>query len=136
MSGFQNDAASEDTNENTRSDNLRAARPYGCLFAVLLGLAMSFIVFLGTVMGDCVAEEPDCHSGDGLFIMQSLAVALPIAAFLGACMWLVATALRTVLRPLIPDWLIGVLLVGLTLFLVWLSFDPAFEVFFALTSQP
>ena len=134
MAGYGDDT--DDHNEvsdGPGAGNLKATRAYGCLFATLLGLAMSFVIFVGNVMGDC---EPGsgCHDNDGVQIMQDLAVALPIAALLGIGMWLLAAALRAVLRPMMHERAVGVLLVGLTLMLIWLSFEPAFETFFRLTT--
>ncbi len=133
MAGYRTDP---DDNKEVSSDpakgNLKAARAYGCLFATLLGLAMSFVVFLGNVMGDC---EPGlgCHDNDGVHIMQDLAVVLPIAALLGIGMWLLAATLRAILCPMMHEVAVRVLLAGLTVALVWVSFDPAFETFFHLT---
>ena len=134
MAGYRTDP---DDNEEVSGDpalgDLKATRTYGCLFATLLGLAMSFVVFLGNVMGDC-EPGPGCHDNDDVQIMQDLAVVLPIAALLGTGMWLLAAVLRAVLRPMMHDVAVRVLLAALTLALVWVSFDPAFEAFFRLTT--
>jgi hypothetical protein len=112
--------------------NLKATRGYGCLFATLLGAAMSFVIFLGNIMGDC-SPGPGCHDDDGVHILKDLAVALPIAAVLGAAMWLLAAAVRAALQPIVGERLVILLLVALILALVWFAFDPAMEIFFRWT---
>jgi hypothetical protein len=112
--------------------NLKATRSYGCLFATLLGGSMSFVVLLGNVMGDC-SPGPGCHDNDGVHIMKDLAVALPIAAVLGAGVWLLAAAIRASLQPIIGERLVILLLVALTLALVWFGSNPAMETFFQWT---
>ena len=134
MAGYRNAALETDgpTGGPVRQ-NLRAARAYGCLFATMLGAGMSFVVFLGNVMGDC-EPGPGCHDHDGVHIARDLAVALPIAAVLGAGMWLLAAAVRAALQPVIGERAVILLLVALTLALVWFSFNPAFEAFFRWTA--
>lgn len=134
MAGYRDDPG--DNNEvsgDSGRGNLKATRAYGCLFAALMALGMSFVIFVGNVMGDC-EPGPGCHDKDGVHILQDLALALPIATLLGIGMWLLAAALRAILRPMILEPAVGVLLVGLTLVLVWVCFDPAFETFFRLTT--
>lgn len=134
MSGYRDETTDDDeVNRDSVRENLRAARPYGCGLATLLALSMSFVIFLGNIMGDC-EPGPGCHDNDGIHIMQDLAVALPIAVFLGIAMWFVAALLHAVLRPLIDTRLVHILLIGLTLALAWLAFDPAFETFFLWTT--
>jgi hypothetical protein len=94
---------------------------------------MSFVIFVGNVMGDC-EPGPGCHDHDGIHIMQDLAVALPIAAVLGAGMWLVAAAVRAVFQPIIGERAAVLLLLALTLALVWFGFNPAFDAFFRWTA--
>lgn len=110
------------------------SRAFGCLFAALLGGAMSFVIFLGNVMGDC-EPGPGCHDNDGLHIFTDLAIALPIAAVLGAGVWLLASVVRMALRPLIDDRLASLILLVLTLALAWFAFDPTMETFFRLTGR-
>jgi hypothetical protein len=105
---------------------VKGSRAYGCLFAVLLGGAMSFVIFLGNIMGDCT-PGPGCHDHDVVHILKDLAIALPIIAVLGAGVWLLASVIRTALRPAIGDRLVSLLLLGLTLALAWFAFDPAME---------
>ena len=112
---------------------VRGSRGYGCLFVALLGGAMSLVIFLGNIMGDCT-PGPGCHDHDGVHILKDLAVALPIAAVLGAGVWLLASVVRTALRPIIGDRLVGLLLFALTLALAWFAFDPAMETFFRWTA--
>ena len=112
---------------------VKGSRAYGCLFAVLVGGAMSFVIFLGNIMGDCT-PGPGCHDQDGLNILKDLAVALPIAAVLGTVVWLLASVIRTALRPLISGWPVSLLLMALTVVLAWFAFDPAMEAFFRWTA--
>lgn len=112
---------------------VRGNRAYGCLFAILLGGAMSFVIFLGNIMGDCT-PGPGCHDHDGVHILKDLAVALPIAAVLGAGVWLLANIIRSALRPIIGDRLVSLLLFALTLALAWFAFNPAMETFFRWTA--
>lgn len=133
MAGYRTDPdANEEVSGSPVRGNLKGARAYGCLFAVLLSLAMSFVVLLGIIMGDC-DPGPGCHDNDGFHIMQALAVVLPIAAILGIGMWLLAASVRALVRPMMHEAAVRVLLVGLTITLVWVSFGPAFEAFFRLT---
>jgi hypothetical protein len=113
--------------------NLKATRAYGCLLASLLGGAMSFVVFLGNIMGDCL-PGPGCHDNDGVHIMKDLAVALPIAAVLGVGMWLFAAVVRAALQPIFGERLVILVLVALTLALAWFGFNPAMETFFQWTA--
>ena len=110
-------------------ENFKATRPFGCLFATVLGLSMGFVVFVGSVIGDC---EPGagCHDNDGLRILQGLLVALPIVCLLAAGAWLISTVLQAALGRILPQPVLSILLVAVTLALVWYCFDPAFEVFF------
>jgi hypothetical protein len=134
MEGYRN---TSDNGDDPAGRFVRQAvkgnRAYGCLFAALLGGAMSFVIFLGNVMGDCT-PGPGCHDHDGVHILKDLAVALPIAALLGAGMWLLASVIRRALRPLIGDLLISVLLLVLTIALARLAFDPAMQTFFRWTA--
>lgn len=134
MAGYRYgaDGTDEPTGGPVRQ-NLKAARGYGCLFATLLGAGMSFVIFVGNVMGDC-EPGPGCHDHDGVHIMKDLAVALPIAAVLGAGMWLLAAAVRAAFQPIIGERAVILLLVALTLALVWFGFNPAFEAFFRWTA--
>lgn len=130
MGGYRDGA---DTDDELAGRILRQAfrgtRAYGCLFAILLGAAMSFVIFLGNIMGDC-PPGPGCHDHDGLHIVQDLAVALPMAALMGAGVWLLASAIRAVLQPVLGKRLVILLLVALTLALAWFGFQPAMELFF------
>ena len=108
--------------------HLQGARAYGCGLAVLLGGAMFLVIFLGTAMGDCT-PGPGCHDHDGLHILKSLAVALPIAAVCGIGMWAAAAVMRTALRPLLGELPVALILTGLTLGAAWFGISPAFELF-------
>lgn len=134
MEGYRNHADNgDDLAVRFVRQAVNGSRAYGCLFAILLGGAMSFVIFLGNIMGDCT-PGPGCHDHDGVHILKDLAVALPIAAVLGAGVWLIASVIRKALRPIIGDMLLSVLLVALTLALAWFAFDPAMETFFRWTA--
>lgn len=133
MARYENDIG-DDTRSGGVRRNLKSTRAFGCLFATLLGLAMSFALFVGNIMGDC-EPDPGCHDNDGVHILQDLAVALPIAVILGIGVWFVTAVLRAVLRQMMNERLLSMLLFVLTLALVWFGFGPAFRIFFQLTMQ-
>jgi hypothetical protein len=110
-------------------ENLTATRGYGCLFAMVLSIPMTFVLLLGNIMGDC-EPGPGCHDHDGLHILQDLLVALPIAAAFAVGSWLLTALLRALLRSKLPETVMAVFLVVVTLAFAWFSFDPAFNLFF------
>jgi hypothetical protein len=111
------------------NDRLRAAGPFGCLFAILLGIAMASVIFVGSVMGDCT-PGPGCHDHDGSRIFQSLFIALPIIFGGAAIVWLVSFALRCALQSRVPPIVLNALLAVFTIAAVWFAFHPAFDLFF------
>lgn len=111
------------------SNRIRAAAPFGCLFAALLGVAMAFVIFVGSVMGDC-SPGPGCHDHDGSRIVHSLFVALPIILSCAVVVGLVASVLRFALEGRVRPVLLNALLVSLTIAALWFAFRPAFDLFF------
>lgn len=112
--------------------HLRAVRPFGCLAAFLLATGIGFVVFIGTLMGDC-NPGPGCHDHDGLHILIGFGGAVIIAALIGIAGWLVSGLLRMVLWPLVGTVATSVLLVAVTLLIVLLSFLPAVELLVNIT---
>lgn len=133
MAGYRHDVDADDQLAGRILRRaLKGTRAYGCLFAILLGGAMSFVIFLGNIMGDCT-PGPGCHDRDALHIIEDLAVALPMAALMGAGVWLLASATRAVLQPVLGERVVILLLLALTLALAWFGFQPAMEAFFRWT---
>lgn len=135
VTGYRDSIDGDDLTVSPLRQNLKAGRAYGCLLATLLGGGMTFVIFLGNVMGDCT-PGPGCHDHDGVHILKDLAFALPLAAALGAGMWLLASAIRAALRPILGEALVILLLVVLTLTLAWFGFSPTMEVFFRWALPP
>lgn len=113
--------------------HLNATRPFGCLLAVLLGLGMSSVVFVGSVMGDC-DPGPGCHDNDGAVIGYGLLVTGLIALAMGAAGWFFSTLLRMLFHKKLGGVALNLLLAILTLLMVWFGFSPAMELLLAITS--
>jgi hypothetical protein len=106
--------------------NLHSARPFGCLLIALLAPAMGFIVFVGSIMGDCAPDER-CHADDGPRILYGFFMVAVISLSFGALTWLFAAVLRIIIRPLAGGSATNIILVVLVLLLVWFGFSPAME---------
>jgi hypothetical protein len=106
--------------------HLKAARPFGCLTAVLLGVGMVFVVYLGSVLGDCVPNTA-CHNRDGSHILNGFLWTLVIVALIGAASWFASAILRMALRPLIGAIPTNLVLIVASLLTAWFGFGPAIE---------
>lgn len=117
------------TEPESASSSLRSGGAFGCLFSLLLGLAMGFVIFIGSVMGDC-EPGPGCHDNDDAVIAGGLLQAAPIVLGFGLGAWLVLSGLHALLRGRMSPLALNGLLSILTVALAWLCFEPAFELFF------
>lgn len=107
---------------------LRAGLPFGCLFAALLGAAMGFVTFVGSIMGDC-APGPGCHDDDGARIGHGLLLAMPIIVGGALVIWIVASLLLVLLKDKVPPVVLNAVLAAFIVAIVWLAFRPAFDLF-------
>jgi hypothetical protein len=102
----------------------RRGMKFGALYAVLLGLAMSVVIFIGSVIGDC-DPGPECHDNDAAVIGGGILSAMPIIALFSTLLCAGAGTARRYLDDRIglhaTAWLLG----GLTVAAVWASFDLA-----------
>lgn len=114
-------------------ENLNATRPFGCLLAVALGLGMSFVAFVGSIMGDC-DPGPGCHDNDGAVIGYRLLITALIVLSVGAVFWFLSAVLRMLLQRRIGSLATNLLLAVITLLIAWLGFAPAMEILLATTS--
>ena len=112
-------------------EQLRATQLFGCWYAVLLGLGIAFIDFVGTVMGDC-EPGPGCHDHDAALIGVGLLKAALIAAVFGAVVWLLVAIIRLMIGSRLNAIVANCLLGALVLALLWASFSPAMDLWFAL----
>ena len=105
-------------------DFIRGGMKFGVLYAVLQGLAMSFVIFLGTVIGDC-DPGPGCHDNDAVVIGLGILTAMPIIALFSMILYAGAGCARSFLTDRIGSgvtvWLLG----KLTVVSVWVNFDLA-----------
>jgi len=110
----------------SRDTKLTGGLPFGCLFAVLLGLGMAVVIVMGSTLGDCPSgyDCPDPRMG------RSFALAFPIIIGGAALIWLVTSLLRSHLQQHLRARTLRAILVGLTIAAVWFGFRPAFELFF------
>ena len=115
--------------QQSSPSSVRGGRRFGCLFAVLLSGAMGFVIFVGSVMGDC-SPGPGCHDDDGAVIGGGLLQAVPIILAFGAAAWLILSVAHALLQERLSPTALNILLTLVTLALVWISFDPAFELYF------
>ena len=114
--------------------HLRGTRRFGCGFAVLLAAAMAFVIFLGTVLGDCMPDDP-CHRDDGASIGRALLQAVPIVLAFALAAWLIMAAVRASFGDRLGAAASNALLALLMLVLVWASLRPAFDIFFWLAMR-
>ena len=114
-------------------DHLNATRPFGCLSAALLGLGMSFVAFVGSVMGDC-DPGPGCHDNDGAVIGYRLLITALIVLSIGAAFWFLSAVMRMLLQQRIGRVATNLFLTVVTLLIVWFGFAPAMELLLATTS--
>ena len=111
-----------------RSSFLRAGIPFGCLGAALLGVAMTLVIFIGSVMGDC-DPGPGCHDHDGFIIARSLLLAAPVVLLVGFAITALAASADALLRDHMDGRARRALLSIVTVIAACLSFDPAFGLF-------
>jgi len=101
----------------------------GCLYAVLLSLSMAFVISVGSVMGDCV-PGPGCHDDDGASIRSGLLRAAPIVLMFGAAASLIFAGAYALFHRRLSPRALWIFLTFATLALAWISFEPAFELYF------
>lgn len=102
----------------------RRGMKFGALYAALLGLAMSFVIFVGSTIGDC-DPGPGCHDNDAAVIGLGILTAVPIVAIFSMFLCLGAGSARRFLDDRIGLRATTWLLVGLTFAAAWASFDLA-----------
>lgn len=103
---------------------LRRGMKFGMLYAILLGLAMSFVVFVGSTIGDC-DPGPGCHDNDAAVIGLGILSAVPIIALFSMLLCVGAGSARRFLDDQIGPRAANWLLAGLTVAAAWASFDLA-----------
>jgi hypothetical protein len=104
------------------SDLIRRGMKFGVLYAVLLGLAMSLVIFVGSIIGDC-DPGPGCHDNDTAAIGLGILKAMPIVAIFSILLCVGAGAVRRILDVRIGLRATTWLLAGLTVAAAWASFD-------------
>lgn len=103
---------------------LRRGMKFGALYAVLLGLAMSFVIFVGSTIGDC-DSGPGCHDNDAAVIGLGILSAVPIIALFSMLLCVGAGSACRFLDDRIGSRAAKWLLAGLTVAAAWASFDLA-----------
>jgi len=104
------------------SDLIRRGMKFGVLYAVLLGLEMSFVIFVGSIIGDC-DPGPGCHDNDTATIGLGILKAVPIIATFSMLLCVGAGSVRRILDDRIGLRTTTRLLAGLTVAAAWASFD-------------
>jgi hypothetical protein len=106
----------------------KAGRPFGCLFAALLGFPLIGVFFLGTVMGDCYPDK-GCHDHDGTRLIFGLILTLLITSGGALIVGLLSSFIRRRLSGRAGSITItaNVILVALIAAVAWLCFLPAVE---------
>lgn len=115
------------------SNTIKQGAKFGLVYACLLGLAMSFVIFVGSIMGDC-DPGPGCHDNDAAVIGRGILSALPIIIFASTAVCAGAGVARDYLAGRIgaksTDWLLA----GVTVGAAWGSFDLAMRLFMWVTA--
>lgn len=101
---------------------------FAALYAALLGLAMGFVIFVGSIIGDCNLG-PGCHDNDAAAIGLGILTAVPIVALFSMLLCVSAGSARHFLDGRIGLRATAWLLVGLTVAAVWASFDLAMTLY-------
>ncbi|ATI80639.1 hypothetical protein A6768_11985 [Sphingobium yanoikuyae] len=103
---------------------IRRGAKFGLLYAALLGLAMSVVIFVGSVIGDC-EPGPGCHDNDAAIIGLGILSAVPVVAIFSLLLCASAGSVRHFLDARMGARATTWLLSGLTAAAAWASFDLA-----------
>lgn len=105
-------------------DLIQRGAKFGLLYACLLGLAMTCVIFVGSVIGDC-DPSPGCHDNDVAVTGLGILSAVPIITCAGMAVYVLAKFahrwLEGRMSPHSTNWLLG----GLAIMAVWATFDLA-----------